>query len=304
LTTIVFKQLLLLASLCFSLLCIADESSSKNQTVSDINSLNEADRKSAFMAKVLEIANSGKVFEPAEMSRILDIALEVSKKVEEYDCKPPHNYYEFIETSKSITTENSWYKAQASGSYFYSGAPSIQHTITRIKQCYDNPVRAQLTDHTYASLEFYGLGNFSCISTDDIEKLIPNIKIRSKNYYSADAFTNNEVGTHLNFYFSRDWCATSIGIQQNQNYGWKYIRADQKYTACKNNVQKEYCTSHADVTWQKWNEANELAEKTCGTFNSLYVSEPAYGAPQVDSARIFKPNPYILKPPCERFLAK
>jgi hypothetical protein len=284
-----FFLLTLLTSVSFS--CFAGELPSDKKQGDAQNALDEKKVKSIFISKLLQTANSGKLFDPIEISRILNLDFQTQKIVWDTDCKSP--YSQLTEITTSTTSTDSWYRIQPSATFFYTAFPTIQYQVVREKRCYDNPVRSQLTDRTHAWLSFNALGNFSCISEDDIKKLIPNIKRESKNYFSSDALINNDIGTHINFSFSKDWCAISVSIVQDAEFGWKYSRAEQKYTDCKTKAKQKYCASQPNATW---GELYEHANKACDIFNNFYIKEPNQTHPPLDMApKIFQ----VAKIPCE-----
>jgi|GEM_PF-4557859 len=190
--------------------------------------------KEFFISKLKNVVDSGNLFEPNTISEILKINFQISTQsmAKFVDCSNSAGY----RTSQKITIspiENNWFHALSSGTRNmkipkqpFSNATSahektdLTYGIESYVSCDKNdPVQHE--NFSWAVLHFSGLPGYSCITPEDIQRLLPTAKYVSATD-GAYAYRYQEPGDddrtpNLTFYFiGRATCSTNAIIEGNK----------------------------------------------------------------------------------------
>jgi hypothetical protein len=267
--------------------CFAEDSRPNNF---DFNHASASEVKSVFMTRLLQVANTGNLFEPSTVANILGFEFESNTKElvpQPADCEK-WLFKSFKETTSKLSGDN-WFHSLPSAEYLMV-VPRFEYKIEHTVSCPDTPrLQFPFPVSTEAHLRFDGLFAFSCISSTDIKDYLSKAQFASDNpedntrkpySHSSDMIANDAYGTRIIFDFHEGGaCADGVTILQSQTLGWRYNRADHKYQSCKDRVDSDYCEKHPSTWRNNWQEMRANSEKTCGKFYSYYQNESPSGEP-------------------------
>ena len=189
--------------------------------------------KEFLVAKLQKIADSGALFEPIAISRILDIPFKISAK----DVRPfsancsGDAEFRINQHTIGLPGKGNWFHSLPSGmknmripvgfgtKVSIARKPSLEYYMERHAFC-NKRMPISLEDGAVATLHFKGLSGYACIVTADIERLLPKAVFQSATdgvyFYAYQAMPNDNASTNLAFYFYQGVpCAISAIIEQD-----------------------------------------------------------------------------------------
>jgi hypothetical protein len=255
----------------------------------------QSDVQPFFFEKIRAAADSGRLFDPSAISNILGIdfqAQTVELEPQPSDCSKEWQNRSLQKLS-TIAAESSWYRVLPTGirnmevpAAFINRATKSEdakfsYQGFRAIKCND---RSGLQDHTSAAITFNGLPSFSCISSSDIRRWLPEAEFQMAtdgvSLFTYRGKVDDEIGTKIDFVFRMGAsCALSASIIQDQFDGLRYRRAISKRRNCEVVSNKTFCNNHEPFGWNDdaVNEMRRFADKACGTVDSLFRLDKEHG---------------------------
>src|SRR5687768_6711285 len=230
---------------------VRDEPSESNAPVDAASE--QAAASSTILSRVSQLATRGNLFEPDSVAQILDMKLNAQT-----ETRAPRDCGDGTATRMEITTvtpsEPSWFRELPSGAGHIdipafminpagkSGDPQFEYRVYHAVECRDWP---RLRDHKTAQVTFNGLPAFSCLTPADIQREIPRIRPVPATdgvfIMQLDGRIDDDVAVTLSFVFRAGAaCALSAGVGQDQQGGYRYLRAQAKYEACREPSDRDF----------------------------------------------------------------
>jgi hypothetical protein len=256
----------------------------------------QKDVRPLFFQRLQTMADTGDLFDPSSVSKILGIDLRVTSSEsvpQPPDCSEIWKPRSEVTTSATIDA-SSWYRVESSGSgnldvpaAFINPATKtsdakLSYAIKRRIQCTD---QFRLQDHTSAQISFSGLPSYACVTANDIEhflpKATPQLATDGVSFYHYQGRLDDEAGTDVSFVFRLGVsCALAVTVTQDQEAGLRYLRANSKRRNCEIQPEREFCSTHAAFGWSDGatqDEMRQYADKVCGTVDSLVKTDTERG---------------------------
>jgi hypothetical protein len=255
----------------------------------------QAAASSTLLSRVSQLATRGNLFEPDSVAQILDMKLNAQT-----ETRAPRDCGDGTATRMEITTvtpsEPSWFRELPSGAGHIdipafminpaskSGDPKFEYRVYHTVECRDWP---RLRDHKTAQVTFNGLPAFSCLTPSDIQREVPRIRPVTATdgvfLMHLDGRIDDDVAVTLRFFFRAGAaCALAADVSQDQQGGYRYLRAQAKYEACREPSDRDFCSKHPNIAWGDRELLRNMvlqAYERCGTIDTFYNKEPSTGEP-------------------------
>jgi len=303
---IVFSITLLAATLAKA----ASDARSATMPAADTTAADQAAVRSMFLNRLHQLASDGDLLDAGSVAHILEMKFNEPRigKGKPRDCGDgTSSWIDKIEMEPAQTT---WFRELHTGAGHIkvpafainpattSGDPQLKYEIYHSVQCAD---WSRMRDKQQAHMSFSGLPAFSCITGTQITEAIPEIRSYSASdgvfIMELNGRVNDDAATNLTFFF-RAGAACALGAELNQDpeKGHRYLRALDKYEACRIPVDREFCAKHPNIGWGDRELREEMvmqAYRRCGLINDFYLKEPRSGESPPS-----RPEPRRRRSPC------
>jgi hypothetical protein len=223
-----------------------------------------------FLFIVKQLADSGKLTDSDEVARLLGTTLtSFNDSFTDYSaprfgpCKL--GKLKSDETHNFRPADDFWYKPKLAPGRkrpFYNGTSSFAYGTSKTLDCIG---RHSINPKYSATLYFFDLDEFSCVSADDLKSNFPGIVFSQGTDggedYHYKGFAAEDSGAFVTFgvrFGSR--CSPGVTIVQDYLYGARAQRARAKFNLC---ISEHF----------KADPQNYPNYEDCGTFWELYEKE-------------------------------
>lgn len=248
-----------------------------------------------FLGRLRDLALAGQLFYTNTTAATL--ALRLKESTQEVtlpfpDCRDGTKATSHV-TTVSVSGD-SWFHALPSGAGHISvpaftinpatmsGDPTFEYKIFHMLQCSES---RRIRDYTEATLSFWGLPAFTCLTPASIRAELPQARLVQATdgvfMLELPGRQGDDSGTMLTFSFRVGArCALDAEVRQDQQDGLRYRRALYRYLKCREPSDREFCSTHANIGWANSEAIGQMdlqADERCGTVDSLYRQEPQSG---------------------------
>lgn len=142
-------------------------------------------------------------------------------------------------------------------------------------------------DDSQASILFYGIDKFACVSVQDIQRHFPGVRHAEGSDVSAEQYVyrppaREDSGTELSFIAPRGACLTEVSVDDFSALGKRFARAQYKFHQCVKAAAKSFCSGRPDGSIQDSalrGPFNAHVRQACGNLSAFYDKEPRTNQP-------------------------